>query len=501
MRKECPECKYKTNKDILLCPDCGKMLFKISETDWTNRILESKYKVLRKIGSGGMGVVYVAVQIPLEREVAIKFLRSEFCDDSDVVRRFLREAKAAARLDHPNIVTIHDFSQTHEGILYIAMEFLEKGRDLKAEIREKSKLPLEETASILREICLALAHAHEHGVIHRDIKPENIFLQLKGERRLVKILDFGIAKIHGGKTQTMKGIVAGTPEYMSPEQLRGEPVDARSDLYSLACVLYECLTGKPPFTGNTPMEIAMMHLNATHIPVTNTCPELPEKINKFFKKALAKRPEDRFISAQEMFETFSQISEAYTAKTILMYLDSRDKTTRLDKPQSSASHSRAWIGALVVGIIGLLIALNLFVNLPVVTDVLDISEIVENREIVDIVDAETSVFPKTPSYRSEIADKLLNWLRAESYQPKSTEQTTDNFYIAEPVIMQSEIPTETSLNIFEPALPENRDVEIPQVLLLQINKEKIRTRLQKEFTEITQPVIKVEEDIFKVKKY
>lgn len=485
--KVCPDCDYKAKEPETMCPKCNKLLLTIHQTDWSGTILESKYRILRKIGGGGMGVVYEAEQIPLERRVAIKFLRSEFCDDPETVRRFLREARAAARLDHSHIVTIHDFSQTDDGIVFIAMEFLEKGRDLKAEIREKGRLSLEETTEILHEICLALAHAHEHGVIHRDIKPENIFLQQKGDRRIVKILDFGIAKIRGGQTQTIKGVIAGTPEYMSPEQLRGEPVDASCDLYSLACVLYECLTGKPPFTGKTLMEIAMMHLNAAHVSATQQCPELPKDVDGFFKKALAKQPGERFGSAREIYEAFLKIQQTQAQRTILMYSDQKSETKKSQYTDKRQKFNAVLLFVLIA-VIGLGIVFNQIHDISLRNYAENATDVVETLEITTIP-AVDILEPPEPANHVEKVDEQI---------PIS--ESKDSDFIIMEFTDTRPVATPRIMSVFsEPPVAEisNRPIFVPRV-----DGAHIRERVKKEFKEIKLPVQdRDEEDIFSIKKY
>ncbi|HEY0880129.1 MAG TPA: protein kinase [Archangium sp.] len=220
-----------------------------------DRVVKGKFKILRKLGQGGMGAVYLAEQLGIGHRVALKFLKSEFSSDAEIARRFLNEAKSYARVAHPNAVALHDFGQDEEGNLFIAMEYCE-GVDLKKVIAEQGALPMIEAIEVVLQVADVLANAHEKGVIHRDLKPENIMIR-RGIRGVhAKVLDFGIARLMDAGTKlTVAGAIAGTPRYMSPEQVEGKEVDARADIYSLGIVLFESLTGRQPFDGTTISEI------------------------------------------------------------------------------------------------------------------------------------------------------------------------------------------------------------------------------------------------------
>src|SRR6266496_4421908 len=214
-------------------------------------LFDGRYQVVRKLGAGGMANVYLAEDQELGRRVAIKILNDRHANDEQFVERFRREAKNAAALSHPNIVSIYDRGEA-EGTYYIAMEFLE-GRSLKELIVQRGPAPIAVSVEYARQILGALRFAHRHGIVHRDIKPHNVLVDSEGR---VKVTDFGIARA-GTSQKTETGSIVGTAQYLSPEQARGTDVDQRSDLYSLGIVLYELLTGTLPFTGDTPVEIAM----------------------------------------------------------------------------------------------------------------------------------------------------------------------------------------------------------------------------------------------------
>jgi beta-lactam-binding protein with PASTA domain/predicted Ser/Thr protein kinase len=265
-----------------------------------NTLFDGRYRIVRKLGSGGMANVYLAEDEELGRRVAIKILNDRYANDDSFIERFRREAKSAASLSHPNIVSIYDRGEA-EGTYYIAMEVIE-GRSLKELILTRGPLPIAEAVHYARQILQALRFAHRHGIIHRDIKPHN---NLIGEQGL-KVTDFGIAR-YGPSQMTEAGSIMGTAQYLSPEQARGAPVTASSDLYSVGIVLYEMLTGRVPFTGDSAIEIAMKHLNDWPKPPSKIRPEIPEEIDQIVLRALAKAPEDRYQSAEEFIEDLERV--------------------------------------------------------------------------------------------------------------------------------------------------------------------------------------------------
>jgi len=247
-----------------------------------------------------MANVYLAEDEDLGRRVAIKILNDRYANDELFIERFRREAKSAAALSHPNIVSIYDRGQA-EGTYYIAMEVIE-GRSLKELILTRGPLPIGQAIAYTLEILDALRFAHRHGIIHRDVKPHNILIG--GER--LKVTDFGIARA-GASQMTEAGSIMGTAQYLSPEQARGAPVTASSDLYSVGIVLYEMLTGKVPFSGDSAIEIAMKHLNELPKPPSKIRPEIPEDLDHVVLRALAKAPEDRYQTAEEFAEDLHRV--------------------------------------------------------------------------------------------------------------------------------------------------------------------------------------------------
>ncbi|MCC6644017.1 MAG: serine/threonine protein kinase [Polyangiaceae bacterium] len=270
-------------------------------------IAQGKYQIVQKIGSGGMGAVYKATQPNIGRMVAVKILHAKLVSRKDLVERFSREAKALAHLSHPNTVRVFDDGMLEDGSLYIVMEHLE-GKNLNQTIRQKGPMPAERALPMMVQVCGALEEAHRAGIVHRDLKPENIFLCNQGGIvDFPKVLDFGLAKVTdkemrpGAVALTQEGMIFGTPEFMSPEQAQGKLLDARSDLYSLAMILYEALTGKLPFDAARPMEFIQhqvmtppLHLDA-RVPGRTFAPGLGDVI----ARAIAKDPDDRYQSAAE----------------------------------------------------------------------------------------------------------------------------------------------------------------------------------------------------------
>jgi eukaryotic-like serine/threonine-protein kinase len=257
-------------------------------------LFAGRYRVTRKLGGGGMADVYLAEDQELGRRVAIKILHDRYANDDQFVERFRREATHAAGLSHPNIVSIFDRGETN-GSYYIVMEYVE-GRTLKELIRSRGPCPIQVAIAYTRQILAALRYAHRNGVIHRDIKPHNVIVDAEG---VVKVTDFGIARA-GASQMTEEGAIIGTAQYLSPEQARGAPVDQTSDLYSTGIVLFELVTGEVPFSGETPVEIAMKHLSETPDAPSDLRQEVPPDLDMVVLRALAKEPSDRYQSAAAM---------------------------------------------------------------------------------------------------------------------------------------------------------------------------------------------------------
>ncbi len=268
-------------------------------------ILEGQFQIVQKIGAGGMGTVYKALQPEMNRMVAVKILHPKLVDRKDMASRFRREARALSHLTHPNTVRVLLYGELDDGSLYIVMEYLD-GKNLNQLVRQTGGLPLERAVPILAQACGALEEAHAAGIIHRDLKPENVFVCKQGGiDDFVKVLDFGLAKVTqremrpGSIVLTQEGMVFGTPEFMSPEQAQGKKLTPASDIYSLAVILYEALTGKLPFEARGAMEFLQMQVSAPPIPLNERVPgrTFPPAVWTVMERALAKEPEARFQTA------------------------------------------------------------------------------------------------------------------------------------------------------------------------------------------------------------
>ncbi|MDQ3590462.1 MAG: protein kinase, partial [Actinomycetota bacterium] len=268
-------------------------------------VLGDRYTLLEVLGDGGMARVYLARDNVLDREVALKVLRDQYGYDEALVERFRREARNAASLNHPNIVQVYDQGRDDDGTYYIAMEYV-PGGTLKDLMAKEGPLAPKEAAGIASRVAVALEVAHGRGIVHRDIKPQNVLLSASGEP---KVADFGIARAASSKTMTETNLILGTAAYMSPEQVKGEPVGPASDLYSLGVVLYEMLTGRRPYEAEDPIATAMKHINdpAPHPREAN--PAVPEDVDALVVRLLAKAPEDRYASAAELAEDLRRVRD------------------------------------------------------------------------------------------------------------------------------------------------------------------------------------------------
>ena len=269
--------------------------------------IHDRYRILDRVGTGGMGTVYRAVQRGLDRQVALKILQREVATDRDTATRFHREARALSRLKHSNTVRVFDFGETHDGLLFLAMELL-TGEILTDRLKREGRLEVAAAVDIVRQILGSLSEAHQCGIIHRDLKPDNIYLaRVEGQKEsIVKVLDFGIAKLilgegHIDQLETQAGTVFGTPRYMSPEQAQGKPLDPRSDLYTVGTLLYQLLTGQAPFTDDDAVIVMARHIKESPRPPREVAPEhpIPARLERAVMRALAKRPSDRFDDADD----------------------------------------------------------------------------------------------------------------------------------------------------------------------------------------------------------
>lgn len=328
-----------------------------------NSLLGGRYLLGQMIGTGGMADVYIAQDQRLSREVAIKILRSDLAKDPAFVARFRKEAKAAAGLNHPAIVAVYDSGE--EPAPYIVMELV-SGHTLREMVHGGERVPLNRALEIAEGILAGLEYSHARHIVHRDIKPANVMITDAGD---VKVMDFGIARAMDdlGATLTSTWNVVGTAQYLSPEQAVGEPADSRSDIYSTGCLLFELLTGKPPFTGETPVSIALQHATST-APLARTFKaDLPEGIEIVLAIALSKKPEDRYQSAQAMFD---DIAKVLAGEVVTTKVAKKPFLTR----RSALILGGSFMAAIALSITGFLLSGNSANSQPEVPNVVGLSE-------------------------------------------------------------------------------------------------------------------------------
>ncbi|HET6438414.1 MAG TPA: protein kinase [Anaeromyxobacter sp.] len=326
-RPPCPTCGYLADPSdgpVNFCPKCGQDLRpegreQTLSLSLLDLVVADRYKLIAHLGEGGMGSVYKAEHIRMGKALAVKVLRGDFARDPAAVERFRSEARIVSRLSHPNTIAVFDFGEIEAlGGFYLAMEYV-PGRDLARVLREDGAFQEARAADIGQQILGSLAEAHEAGIVHRDMKPGNVMLmQTRPGEDFAKVLDFGIAKLRDDMSsgQTSAGSIVGTPNYLAPEQARGEPLDARSDLYAVGCLLYELLSGHPPFAGRSPMAVVNAHLHEPVPPLDRAAPGTAHRFVELVHKAVAKRPEDRFASADEMREAILDLGEPTSSRSV-----------------------------------------------------------------------------------------------------------------------------------------------------------------------------------------
>ncbi|MBR4540099.1 MAG: protein kinase [Clostridia bacterium] len=322
------------------------------------KVLDNRYELVEFIGKGGMALVYRAIDKRTGHNVAVKILRPEYNQDAEFCTRFEREAVAASKMSHHNIVNLLDVGQDGD-MRYLVMEYV-RGRTLKEVIKQQGRLKPAVAAQIGIRILSALQHAHKNGIIHRDIKPQNILVHSDG---LIKVGDFGIARVVGSNTISTDDIVMGSVHYFSPEQAKGEPVTAASDLYSVGVVLYEMLTGKPPFDGETPIAIAMQHIGGKAQPIHEINPSVPPAMERVVEKAMERRPERRYQSALEMAQDLQRAMQEPEGAWMgpVPQPSSPSEQISGDTDKQKPVHSRSWIwmrigaGMVVVAVLAWLV--------------------------------------------------------------------------------------------------------------------------------------------------
>ncbi len=318
----CPNCQLQNPDTARFCPQCGQSLEQMrapsgsmpgdarpaSSGSFVGRVIDGKYRIEAPLGKGGMGSVYRARRLLIGDQVALKILQPDWVSDPEMLERFRREAQTAARLKHPNVVTIHDFGRTADGQVYLVMELVE-GRNLREVMRGREPLDADFIAEVLEQIGAALDESHRHGIVHRDLKPENILLTEGATDWRVKLLDFGIAHWRdlkpGAATLTQTGAVLGTPRYMSPEQCLGQEIDGRSDVYALGIMLFEMLTGVAPFNSPMPSVLIAQHLYNEPPSLRALNPDIAPAIEQIVLQALSKQREARQPTAGALARQFA----------------------------------------------------------------------------------------------------------------------------------------------------------------------------------------------------
>ncbi len=403
------------------------------------KILADRYRLTEQIGMGGMAIVYRAVDLRTGHNVAVKVLRPEFNEDSEFISRFQREAEAASKMTHHNIVNLLDVGMDGEN-RYLVMEYVQ-GKTLKEVIQERGKLSAPLACQISIRILSALEHAHRNGIIHRDIKPQNILVHADGH---IKVADFGIARIANSSTLTKGDNVMGSVHYFSPEQARGEGANATSDIYSTGIVLYEMLTGRVPYDGDNPVAVAMQHLHATPIPIQTLAPDVPPAVVHVCMKAMEKNPAMRYQSARDMA---SDLRAALEIRDDRQMYPEKELEVRQPKPQfkddsknlsdTGRNRSRPAIlrrrkRTVLVALLGLAVAVGLFFGVQaIITQVVTTVRVPELKgyqyeeaqELLEEMDLRSE-----PVYATS-EEYPVNTVMYQSYQPDTVVHKKDTVFL------------------------------------------------------------------------
>lgn len=403
------------------------------------KILADRYRLTEQIGMGGMAIVYRAVDLRTGHNVAVKVLRPEFNEDSEFISRFQREAEAASKMTHHNIVNLLDVGMDGEN-RYLVMEYVQ-GKTLKEVIQERGKLSAPLACQISIRILSALEHAHRNGIIHRDIKPQNILVHADGH---IKVADFGIARIANSSTLTKGDNVMGSVHYFSPEQARGEGANATSDIYSTGIVLYEMLTGRVPYDGDNPVAVAMQHLHATPIPIQTLAPDVPPAVVHVCMKAMEKNPAMRYQSARDMA---SDLRAALEIRDDRQMYPEKELEIRQPKPQfkddsknlsdTGRNRSRPAIlrrrkRTVLVVLLGLAVAVGLFFGVQaIITQVVTTVRVPELKgyqyeeaqELLEEMDLRSE-----PVYATS-EEYPVNTVMYQSYQPDTVVHKKDTVFL------------------------------------------------------------------------
>ena len=342
--KYCPVCERKYPEDVSACEHDGATLktTAVAEDPLLGKTIRGKYRVLKKLGAGGMGAVYLAEQLSIGRKVALKVLQREFAMNDEFIKRFHQEARLAASLNHRHVITIYDFDQTDEGSLFIAMEYVQ-GHNLKSIIHE-GPLKLPRALRFAAQIAEGLSAAHRAGVIHRDIKPENIMILQRLEE--VRLMDFGISRLRDTETLarlTRPGMIMGTPAYMAPEQIEGDEVNEKSDIYAFGVVLYEMLSGQTPFKAPTPTALLMKQINELPVRLRQLRGDVPDAVEHLIMQALEKQPERRQSAMEEIATEFRRIERTFE--------DEVPQTITIPAPGQMRKRSLVLVGGIVLTVV------------------------------------------------------------------------------------------------------------------------------------------------------
>ncbi|HUQ45077.1 MAG TPA: serine/threonine-protein kinase [Gemmatimonadaceae bacterium] len=307
VHKVCPQCGNEYETSARFCPSDGTSLRPKGSDSLIGRVMAERYHILKRIGEGGMGRVYLGEHVKMNRQCAIKVMSPALVNDHESAARFAREASNAARIIHPNVAAVFDYGES-EGLVYLVMEYVE-GEPLARILAREAPLPVERALDLARQIADGLGAAHELGIVHRDLKPDNILIaRSKAGKEVAKVVDFGIAKAiqeNAGDALTRTGLVIGTPEFMSPEQLLGDPIDARSDLYALGCIMHLMLTASPPFSAPTREQMIKRRLSEEAPHIQHLDPALPDSLDRIVNRLLSRSPAQRYGSAGEVREALA----------------------------------------------------------------------------------------------------------------------------------------------------------------------------------------------------
>ena len=421
--KICPVCATEYRDDVRFCPNDGQTLRSSGPTqDLVGQVLADRYHIMKKLGEGGMGQVYLAEHVKMGRRSAIKVMNPSMVHDPEAVARFNREAANASRISDAHVCAIYDFGETPDGLIYLAMEFIE-GEPLTELIREEGALPVARAADIAIQVAAALQAAHDLGIVHRDLKPDNIMLtRSRDGADAVKVVDFSLAKAvggeGGGQKVTRTGLVVGTPEFMSPEQLSGDKLDGRSDVYSLGLVLFNMLTGTLPFPADSVQEAMIKRLTDEPAELIEVRPDLhfPPGLQQTLDTALARSPVDRYQSAAKLAHDLASVTglaRADGGAALPSTLTGGDDKTELIEPVRARTRSRVPI---IVGVLVLLGAAGAVVT---------IGRTVKQTNSAPAADTAQRIAPSPPPVDTATRVPVVPPRRSPARSPRATRPRID----------------------------------------------------------------------------